>query len=349
MSVKAVTAGPRSRSARGRVTALLPFALPVALGTAIAGVAEGTGDRSVLFPEGAALAWGAWAMRRPDWHRLGPRLAITPALGAACGVAVTIVLSSRLAAELVALTAAVVLIAALRAPIGPALSAAVLPAVAGIRSWWYVLSVCVVAAVIAAGALAGDRLAPLPSVGPDPPPARPAGRLSVTWTVSAAWLSIAASLGLPLAASAPPLLASAYEWVSRGKPADPRAAARLGAVLTAAWTAGAVVAWHVHLRAPAAAIALVIAALMMRAGRVAHPPAIAVALVPLVLGPPASWGGLVAGGCSVAVAVAVLYVSGAAGVRLAAGVRRPPSRLVRMSQGATGLRHPVQPTYRRDP
>jgi uncharacterized membrane protein YoaK (UPF0700 family) len=315
------------------------------------GVAEASGDRSVLFPEGAALAWGAWAMGRQDWRRLGPRLAITPALCAVCGVAATILLPSRLTAELTALTAAIAIIAALRAQVGPALSAAVLPAVAGIRNWWYVLSVCVIAAAVLGGALAREHLMRPASKGPDPPSGSGAGRLLITWTVTAAWLSVAAGLALPLAASAPPLLASAFEWVNSGKRGDARAGSRHGVVLMVAWTAGAVAAWHVRPPAASAAIALVIAAIVMGASRVMHPPAVAVALVPLVLGPPATWGGLVAGACSVAAAVTVLYASGSAGLRLAAGQRwpRPPSGREHMSQGATGLRQPIKATNRSQP
>ena len=346
-----MTADSRPLSARGRLGVLLPSAFPLMLGTAMAGVAEATGDRSVLFPESAALAWGAWAMRRQDWRHLGPRLAITPALCAVCGVAATSLLPFRLTAELTALTAAVAVIAALRAQVGPALSAAVLPTVAGIRSWWYVLSVCVVAAVVLGGTLARDRLVPSAPEGRSPPSGSGAGRLLITWTVSAAWLSVASGLALPPAASAPPLLASTFEWVNSGKRGDARTGSRLGVVLTVAWAAGAVVAWHVRLPAASAAIALVIAAVVMRASRVMHPPAVAVALVPLVLGPPAAWGGLLAGACSVAVAVTVLYASGAAGLRLTARLRwpRPPSRRERMSQGATGLRQPIEATNRSQP
>lgn len=351
MSGTATVADPRPTSACARSAALLPFALPLLLGTAMVGVAEATGDRSVLFPEGVALAWGAWAMGRQDWRRLGARLAITPALCAACGVAATILLPSRLTAELTALTAAAAVIAVLRAPVGPALSAAVLPTVAGIRSWWYLLSVCVVAAVVLAGTLARDRLMPPSPTGPDPPSGSGAVRLLITWTVSAAWLSVAVGLALPLAASAPPLLASAFEWVNNGKPGGARAGSRLGVVLTIAWAAGAIVAWHVRLPAASAAIALVTAAVMMRATRITHPPAVAVALVPLVLGPPAAWGGVLAGACSIAAAVTVLYASGAAGLWLTDGPRwpLPPFRRERMSQGAGGLRHPIETTDRSQP
>jgi hypothetical protein len=58
------------------------------------------------------------------------RLLVTPVLCAACGLAAEIVVAPRLLAELVALTAAIAIIAVTRAPVGPALAAAVLPAVA---------------------------------------------------------------------------------------------------------------------------------------------------------------------------------------------------------------------------
>jgi hypothetical protein len=315
----------------------------------MAGVAEFSG-RAVLFPEGVALAWGAWTMRRPDWHALGPRLGLAPVVCAACGLAAAILLPSRLPAELAALTAAAVVIAALRAPVGPALSAAVLPAVAGIRSGWYLLSVCIVAAAVLAGSRALDQLTPLRPDGTDPASARPPGAALVTWIACAAWLSIAAGLALPLAAAAPPLLASTSEWVS-GRPKGARAGARLSALLTVAWAAGAAAARQVRLLPAAAAIAMLIAVAAMSAAHVAHPPAVAVTLVPLVLGPPATWGALLAGACSVATAVTVLYLSGAAGLRLAAGwhVHRPHLPRMHMSQGATSLRHSSKAVNRSQP
>jgi hypothetical protein len=315
----------------------------------MAGVAEFSG-RAVLFPEGVALAWGAWTMHRPDWHALGPRLGLAPVLCAACGLAAAVLLPSRLPAELAALTAAAVVIAVLRAPVGPALSAAVLPAVAGVRSGWYLLSVCIVAAAVLAGSRALDQLTPVRPGGTDPASARAPGAALVTWIACAAWLSTAACLALPLAAAAPPLLASTSEWVS-GQPKGARAGARLGMLLTVVWAAGAATARQVRLLPAAAAMAMLIAAAAMSAARVAHPPAVAIALVPMVFGPPATWGALLAGACSVAAAVTVLYLSGAAGSRLAAGwhVRQPHLPRLRMSLGATSLRQSTKAANRSQP
>jgi hypothetical protein len=333
--------------------------LPFVLGAAMTGVAQLSGHRSLLFPEGVSLAWGAWAMGRPDWCRLGWRLVAAPVLCAACGLAAAILLSSRLAAEIAALSAAFVVLAALRAWPGPALSAAVLPTVAGVDSWAYALSVLVITAVIGGGVLIRNRLvrdptvpsppgpaaaraSPLPaqpaspSPGASPPPAPPAspvrpglpGRLgsparpAAAWVVAAAWLAVAAGLGLPLAASAPPLLVSGFEWINGGGRRGAREGIRLAAVLTVTWTIGAVIAAHVP-SVVAGALTLLAVAALIRVTRVTHAPVLAIGLVPLVLGAPSSPGGVAAGACAIASATAVLFLFGS---------------LARMSPGATWLR-----------
>jgi hypothetical protein len=292
------------------------------------GVAQLTGLRSLLFPEGVALAWGAWAMGRGDWCRLGPRLVLAPVLCAACGLAAAILLPFRLAAELAALSAAFVVLAALRAWVGPALSAAVLPAVAGIHSWAYVLSVATITAVIGGGILIRDRR-PVPSQSPAPRPSAPAARAAsparmlMTWAIAAAWLAIAAGLALPLAASAPPLLVAAFEWINGQGRRDAREGIRVTAALTVTWTIGAVIAWHVPSITAAGTASLLAAAAVIGVARVTFAPLLAIALVPLVLGAPATPAGVLEGTCAVTLAVAVLFLSGS---------------LARMSPGATWLR-----------
>jgi hypothetical protein len=379
--VSAAATGAFSASSAGTALRAMRGALPVLLvGVVMAAVAQ-VGTRDVLFPEGTALAWGAWVIGRLDWRLLRLRLVVTPVLCGACGLLTSTLLPTRLAAELTALTAALVVIVALRAPVGPAVSAAVLPALAGIRGFWYVLSVCVIAATVLGLAMERGRSTPPPpkeAVWSEEPatlrglaflaepavlddrPARsddcaPRERLSsprwaevspwqpalttsalITWAVAAAWLAIASAAGLPLAASAPPLLVALFEWVSGDRRKSVRAGIRLGAVLTVSWAVGGVIAWHVGSLTLAAALSLVSAVLLVVASRVELPPAIAVTLVPLVLGPPHSWTGLLAGVCSVAAAIAFLYLAGAAALRVAR--LWPALRPVPMSQGVTDLR-----------
>jgi NAD/NADP transhydrogenase beta subunit len=142
------------------------------------------------------------------------------------------------------------------------------------------------------------------------------------WAVAAAWLAVAAGLGLPLAASAPPLLVLGFEWINGRGRRDAREGIRLTAVLIVTWTIGAVLAAHAPPAAAGACTLLAVAALIRVTG-VTHAPVLAIGLVPLVLGAPATPGGVAAGACGIALAAAFLFLSGS---------------LVRMSPGATWLR-----------
>jgi hypothetical protein len=314
--------------------------LPVVLAAVVmVGCAQATGQRAIMFPEGVALAFGVWVVGRADWCASRPRLVLAPLLCASCGVLMTHLLTDRLPAELAALSCAVLILLAMPSQVGPALSAAVLPAVFDVRSWIYPLAVLAVTLVVAAGQSMLQRGA-----------ARARERRSVRrwpvaqvlrfWALAALWLAVVTALGLPTVAAAPPLLVSALEWLLTGSGVGWRTGWQRGVLLVLAWTAGSVAAWQIPSPSGAAACACLFAAALMWLARVPHAPILAMALVADVAGPAHSWSQTVRGAASIAVAISVLYLMGAAG-RGRATRDRPGSRTVdrRMSLGATGLRH----------
>jgi len=87
------------------------------------------GNRDLLFPEGAALAFGVLSLRLPEWRRSAAVLAVLPAACAALGVALVHAAVPRWVGEIAALTGAFVLLAVLRSRLTPSISAAVFPLV----------------------------------------------------------------------------------------------------------------------------------------------------------------------------------------------------------------------------
>ena len=112
--------------------------------------AEYFGVQEIIFPEIAALAFGAWIMEERPWP--GPVWTIwfSPTLGALTGV----VLMRLLPLSLVALTCLAFVFVLLqlklaRSTMSPSFSAAILPIITGIHSWAYPAAVCLMTGVIA--------------------------------------------------------------------------------------------------------------------------------------------------------------------------------------------------------
>jgi hypothetical protein len=276
------------------------------------GCVQLTGQRELLFPEGVALAFGVWVLRRPDWCESAIRLVLAPVLCALGGTVATILIPQRVLAELAALTFAGVILFALPSRIGPALSAAVLPAVFGVHSWSYPLAVLAIAAVVLAGLLVGrgDRRA-----GRNAVPVRwVPGRFFIFWLTGAVWLVVVAAAGLPAAAAAPPLLVSCLEHLVGNVPAL-AVAVRRGVLLTLAWTIGAIAAWQLAGPAASGTVAVAVVMALVIVCRVPHAPVLAMALVPQVAGPPTSWPAVGEGALGVALAIIVLNLLVPATVR----------------------------------
>jgi hypothetical protein len=289
------------------------WVLPLGLAAAMLGCVQLTGQRALLFPEGVALAFGVWVLRRPEWCESTIRLVLAPVLCALGGTLAAILIPQRILAELAALTFACVILFALPARIGPALSAAVLPTVFGVHSWNYPLAVLAIAVVVLAGLLVGrrgDRSAGRNAVAVRWAP----GRFFVYWLTGAGWLIVVAATGLPAAAAAPPLLVSCLEHLVVDVPAL-TVAVRRGVLLTLAWTIGAIAAWQLAGPAVSGTVAVAVVLALVIVGRAPHAPVLAMALVPQVAGPPTSWPAVGEGALGVALAIIALNLLVPATVR----------------------------------
>jgi hypothetical protein len=103
----------------------------------IAEIALATGAFYVLFPELGALSHDVMARPRGTWANAPLLLAITPALTGVVGIAFTRSLPYGYLSVLLTVAGAIAVILALRSPIAPAISAGLLPLVLGVKSWWY--------------------------------------------------------------------------------------------------------------------------------------------------------------------------------------------------------------------
>jgi hypothetical protein len=312
------------------------YGLVVGLGVAMVGVAELLHTRTLVFPEGVALGAGVWVLRRRDWMASPARLVLAVVPCSGLGVLAVRFVGPDLGAQLAALAGAALLLYVLSAPIGPALSAAVLPTVFDVSSWRYPVTVLVVAVVVVGGAAFGRRD---PASARGAPAARwPATPLVGACAVGALWLSVVWALELPTVAAAPPLLVSFVELVF-GPSIGAAQLVRRACVMTAAWTIGAALAWWLPLAWTGALLALIVATASIVITRVIHPPVLAMSVVVQVSGAPRSFTHLACGAAGVAAAVTVLYALGACVLRpLSARLSR---RDVPRSDAEAAPSHPV--------
>ncbi len=121
-------------SPRRRLVAELISLVYIAL---IALVANATGAFYVLFPELGALSHDVFARPRGTWANAPLLLAITPVITGAVGIAVTNTLPYGFFSVMLNTIAAIMVVLGLGSPIAPAISAGLLPLVLGVTSWWY--------------------------------------------------------------------------------------------------------------------------------------------------------------------------------------------------------------------
>jgi len=114
----------------GELIALVYIAL-------IAEAAGVTGAFYLLFPELAALSHDVLTRPRGTWASAPFLLAVTPAITGAIGVLITRAMPYGYLSVFLVVSGAVVVIFALKSPIAPALSAGLLPLVLDVNTWWY--------------------------------------------------------------------------------------------------------------------------------------------------------------------------------------------------------------------
>lgn len=103
----------------------------------IAAVASLTGAFYVLFPELAALSSDVMGRPSGRWASAPILLALTPTLTGLIGTVVTRTMPYGFVSVLVTVAGSIAIIIALRSPVAPAISAGLLPLVLGVTSWWY--------------------------------------------------------------------------------------------------------------------------------------------------------------------------------------------------------------------
>lgn len=258
------------------------WALPLIIVAPMLVLARVVGTSDVIFPEGAALAMGIWVLGLPGWTASRWRVLVLPPLCAAGGVVLVDANLPRVIAAIVAVTSVLLVLAAFDSRLAPALSAAVLPIIFGIDDWSYPLAVLAICAVISA--LWGLVHHPAAPRLDDVLPRRyPAAVAVAAWLVIVAWILCAgALLELSDVVLAPPLFVSALEWLGRGElgAAD---GLRRWALLVGAALAGSAGAQLFSVDWIAGMSAVCVTLGLMRLLATPHPPALAIALIPLIL------------------------------------------------------------------
>ncbi len=134
-------------------------------------IAGYTDQKEIIFPEIAALALGAWVMEKSPWESSNFNFWMSPTLAALAG---TIIMRSFPGFTLFMIAGAFVVVAIqlrlLRSDVLPSLSAAILPIITSVDSWYYPLSVCLLSGTIALGRhITGDNIYGASSTTADTP------------------------------------------------------------------------------------------------------------------------------------------------------------------------------------
>ncbi len=241
---------------------------------------------AIIVPEGAAIAMGVWVLGIPGWIVSRPGVALLVPVCALIGVLVERSDLPTWVAVSAAAVAALLVLHACDSRLVPALSAAVLPVVFDVRAWSYPLAVLVICAVVAA---AMPWLVPPRVTGSRHATGRyPGSIVGAGAAIITAWAIVAGELaGLSAAVLAPPLLVSALEWLGQQDARRAHAGLRRCALLVGAALAGSVAVPIIPVAWIAGCLAVAVTVGLMRVLATWHPPALAIALIPLILASPA--------------------------------------------------------------
>ncbi|MHB8381619.1 MAG: HPP family protein [Candidatus Binataceae bacterium] len=135
----------------GEIGALVYIAL-------VAQVASTTGAPYLMFPELGALSHDVLTRPRGSWARAPVALIVTPVLTAIAGIIVTRMFAYGFLSVMLTAGGALIIIAATSSPIAPAISAGLLPLVLGVKTWWYPPGILFGTALLAALSFGWNRL-----------------------------------------------------------------------------------------------------------------------------------------------------------------------------------------------
>jgi len=128
---------------------------------AMMAVAEYFQINAIIFPEIAALAFGAWVMEDRPWDGPAWTIWFSPTLGAVTGILVLHYIPYQLVVLIcIAFLLVFLELKVVRSSMSPSFSAAILPIITHVTSWIYPLSVCLMTAVIAAVASRNEKTVP---------------------------------------------------------------------------------------------------------------------------------------------------------------------------------------------
>ncbi|HEY4296355.1 MAG TPA: HPP family protein [Paraburkholderia sp.] len=293
---------PIRRDRRGTFTdaLILGSVLSVALLAVVAKAALLTGVIYILFPELAALSYDVLTRPAGAWARSPVMLAITPAVTAAMGTAFTQMMVYSPWSVALTIAGAILIVRWMRSPIVPAISAAFLPLVFDITSWWYPVSIAAVMAFLAVVSMVYGRILASADVSQASAPdagarvneaqraplvkATPSMFIFIAFLLLAYGLAVVTGLRLILF---PPLVVIAFEMFVLGN-VRPRPGRHL--VLPFVCTIAAAAGLAALLMFGAGPLSVVISLLVgiatLRALRLHFPPALTVGLLPQIMSHP---------------------------------------------------------------
>ncbi|WP_322859233.1 hypothetical protein U8D42_03395 [Mycobacterium europaeum] len=258
--------------------------------------AQAHGWHYLFFPGLAALSHDVLTRPMGKWAAQPGRLVITPVAGAAIGTVVTRTLPYGVLAILLVVTPCVLLLAALKSNIAPAIAAGVLPLFLGVKSWLYPVSVAVSLLVLVAILLPWQKYCRRKYFDHRVAPADTDDVLeslpnATTWVLPffafvtvMAWCASASGLRLILF---PPLIVIAYEMFAHPATCPwARRPVALPAACVLTSGAGLVAANLLGSAALAAGCAMVFGIITLRLLHLHMPPALALGLLPLVIHAP---------------------------------------------------------------
>ncbi len=263
-------------------------------------IANASGSSYVLFPELGALGWVIFSDARHPWARSPVLLMLTPFLAALQGLWITRHLAYGPVAVLLDVGLSLLLIAALRSPIVPALSAGLLPLALDIRTWTYPFAILIGTGGLALVSLWRARRArdgvPQPADAPPPVlwslrgPTQPLPLLrDWLWPFGLFLLGgllLVRLIGSPLVLF-PPLLVIAFEMLVRRQHCPWRG--RYGGMVlatNAAAVVGLVLVKLLGVVPVAVFLAVLVTLALLRLLRLSFPPALGLALLPFVIPQP---------------------------------------------------------------
>lgn len=273
---------------RAVVGTRLIWLLPCVIAPPMILAAELSGWEVLLFPEALSLAFLVWAERRPEVNGCRWRIAVMPVVCATLGIAATNIAAPRWLVALAVMGVALLILQLTRTRIAPAMSAAVLPVIFGEHGFAYLITVSTVSTLLAVTARAtvaspAERQAASAVMAPGRRTGWPWPRVVAFWIIGSLWLTLACGLcALPPMAAAPPLLVACLEF-SIGAPTAGAGLRRVVFLTVSGFLGGMACQYigHEWLAGTLAVAAVTLGAILVNQSL---PPAMAVAIVPIVAG-----------------------------------------------------------------